>query len=160
MTWEQICDDPHLRDLPFKIEQDRYGRIVMSPVKTDHSEFQGEIAALLRRFLPDWSILVECAIDTSEGTKVADVAAMTRPRRLPHRGAASLPIAPEICVEVRSLSNTTEALEEKRRLYAAKGCLEFWTCADNGVMTFQHAPDGAPLAKSTICPAFPLIVHL
>ena len=31
MTWEQICDDPHLRDLPYKIEQDRFGRIVMSP---------------------------------------------------------------------------------------------------------------------------------
>src|SRR5215831_15010330 len=77
MTWEQICEDPHLRNLPYKIEQDRYGRIIMSPVKTDHSEYQGELAALLRQHLPQWSILVECAIDTTEGTRVADVAAMT-----------------------------------------------------------------------------------
>ena len=29
-SWEEICADPHLRDLPYKIEQDRSGRIVMS----------------------------------------------------------------------------------------------------------------------------------
>ena len=155
LTWEQICDDPHLRDLPYKIEQDRYGRIVMSPVKSDHNEYQGKLAALLSQLLPGWSILVECAIDTTEGTKVADVAARTRARRLPLRGAASLSIAPEICVEVQSWSNTMAELEEKRRLYAAKGCVEFWTCAGDGQIRFQRAPDGVRLAQSAICPSFP-----
>ena len=160
MTWEQVCQDPHLRDLPYKIEQDRYGRIIMSPVKSDHSEYQGKLAALLDQLLPGWCILVECAIDTAEGTKVADVAAMTRARRLPHRGAASLPVAPEICVEVESWSNTTAELEEKRRLYAAKGCLEFWTCAEHGLMTFQRASDGVRLAQSAICTGFPPKIQL
>jgi Uma2 family endonuclease len=160
MTWEQICEDPHLRDLPYKIEQDRYGRIVMSPVKSDHSEYQGKLAALLTQLLPGWSILVECAIDTPEGTKVADVAAMTRDRRLPHRGAASLPIAPEICVEVESQSNTADELEEKRCLYAKRGCLEFWICGENGAMTFLEACDGKLLQHSAICPAFPSKIEL
>src|SRR5438105_7769820 len=105
-TWEQICEDPNLRDLPYKIEQDRWGRIVMSPAKSDHSEYQAAIAVVLGRLLPHWSILVECAVDTAEGTKVPDVAAMTRARRLPLRGAASLSVAPEICVEVVSDSNS------------------------------------------------------
>lgn len=159
MSWEQICEDPHLRDLPYKIEQDRYGRIVMSPVKTDHSEYQGKLAGLLTQLLPAWSILVECAIDTAEGTKVADVAAMTQARRLPHRGAASLPVAPEICIEVRSWSNTTDELAEKRRLYASRGCLEFWICED-GRMTFQQAADGRGLQQSAICPGFPSTIQL
>jgi Uma2 family endonuclease len=160
MTWEQICEDPNLQDLPYKIEQDRYGRIIMSPVKTDHSEYQAKLTALLSQLMPEWSILVECAIETDEGTKVADVAAMTRARRLPHRGASSLPVAPEICIEVESWSNTTAELEEKRRLYAAKGCLEFWTCAENGAMRFQSASDGVVLEKSVLCPPFPLKIEL
>ena len=159
MTWEQICDDPHLRDLPFKIEQDRYGRVIMSPVKSDHSEYQGEIAALLKSFLPDWVILVECAIDTSEGTKVADVAAMTRERRLPYRGAASLAVAPEICIEVKSESNTRDELNEKRRLYTEKGCLEFWTCSEDGDLGFSTA-DGTELRQSRLCPGFPGRIEL
>ena len=76
MTWEQICDDPHLRDLPYKIEQDRYGRIVMSPPpRADHARFQGEIAKRLGILLAVWAIMVECGIDTPEGVKVPDVAA-------------------------------------------------------------------------------------
>src|ERR1039458_8493879 len=34
----------------------------------------------------------------------------------------SFPEAPEICIEVLSVRNTTEEMDEKRRLYAAKGC--------------------------------------
>jgi len=160
LTWEQICDDPQLRDLPFKIEQDRYGRIIMSPAKSDHSEYQGKIVARLDQFLSGWSILVECAIDTAEGTKVADVAAMTRERRLPHRGAASLPVAPEICVEVESWSNTQGELAEKRKLYADKGCVEFWVCGEDGQMMFQVAATGDTLERSRICPEFPVTIQL
>lgn len=159
MTWAQICEDPHLRDLPFRIEQDRYGRVIMSPVKSDHSEYQGMIAALLGRLLPGWIVLVECAIDTPEGTKVADVAAMTRERRLPHRGATSLPVAPEICIEVKSESNTSDELDEKRRLYAEKGCLEFWTCSEDGELGFSSA-DGTELRQSRLCPGFPGRIEL
>jgi Uma2 family endonuclease len=79
---------------------------------------------------------------------------------LSQRGLASLPIAPEICIEARSLSNTLEELDEKRRLYAAKGCVEFWTCAENGAMRFQRASDGVVLEKSVLCPAFPLRIEL
>jgi hypothetical protein len=46
MTWEQICDDPHLRHLPYKIEQNRHGRIVMSPAKADHGRLQGSDSAV------------------------------------------------------------------------------------------------------------------
>ena len=127
----------------------------MIPTRTDRSEYQGEIAALLKSCLPDWSILVECAIATREGTKVPDVAAMTRARRLPHRGAAGLPVAPEICVEVKSWSNSSEELVEKRRLYSELGCQEFWACSEKGEMAFQDANSGQSLERSVLCPDFP-----
>ena len=161
MTWEQMCDDPNLRDLPYKIEQDRYGRIVMSPPpKADHSWHQGEIARRLGALLPDWAILVECGLDTPEGVKVPDVAAMTRDRLRRHRGAASLPEAPEICVEVLSWSNSAEEMAEKRRLYAGQGCREFWTCSEQGDVMFFDAAAGQRLEKSAICPRFPALVRL
>jgi len=160
MTWDQICDDPHLRDLPYKIEQDRHGRIVMSPAKYDHGRYQGEIAKMLGLLLPGWAIPIECGIETSEGVKVSDVAAMTRDRDRRYRGVASIPEAPDICIEVLSWSNTPEEMDEKLRLYAAKGCLEFWTCSEDGKMTFFDAATGQTLPQSGLCPAFPPLIRL
>jgi hypothetical protein len=51
MDWAEIVDNPYLQDLPFKIEQDRYGNILMSPASNWHSELQAEIAYLLRKLL-------------------------------------------------------------------------------------------------------------
>ena len=31
LTWEELCRDPNLHDLPFKIETNDRGQIVMSP---------------------------------------------------------------------------------------------------------------------------------
>ena len=161
MTWEQICDDPHLRDLPYKIEQDRYGRIVMSPpANTDHGEYQARIAGILGFELPGYAVLIECGVDTPEGVRVPDVAAMTRARRRLHNGRPSLPEAPDICIEVLSRFNTPEEMDEKRRLYAAKGCREFWTCSEEGQMTFFDAATGRLLPQSTLCQAFPPLIRL
>jgi hypothetical protein len=49
MNWQEVCEHPDLQDLPFKIELDEKGKIIMSPVKVYHSVFQGEIAALLKK---------------------------------------------------------------------------------------------------------------
>ena len=74
MNWQEVCEHPDLQNLPFKIELNEIGQILMSPAKVYHSVFQGEIAALLRMNRTDGKILTECAINTPKGTKVADVA--------------------------------------------------------------------------------------
>jgi Uma2 family endonuclease len=160
MTWEQICDDPHLRDLPYKIEQDRFGRIVMSPVKPKHGGYQGEIYRLLRDLLPDWTVIIECAVDTLEGVKVPDVTAMPRDRVPDWTEVPHLSLAPDLCVEVLSLSNNAAEMEDKRRLYAALGCREFWTCSEGGRMKFFSAKSGRALRRSSICPEFPVSIRL
>ena len=51
MNWQEVCEHPSLKDLPFKIELDERGRIIMCPTKFYHSIFQGEIEFLLRTLL-------------------------------------------------------------------------------------------------------------
>ena len=156
LTWEDIIADRSLRDLPYKIETNRHHKIIMSPAAYWHSDYQLEIAALLRQMLPSGRASVECAIQTAEGVRVADAAWMSRERRLPHRRSTVLPIAPEICVEVISSSNTREEMLEKMTLYYAKGAQEVWLCDDAGRMEFftaESAPQ--PVPASVLCPGFP-----
>ena len=159
MTWEQICDDPLLRDLPFKIEQDRFGRIVMSPPPIPaHGGYQAQICYFLRTLLPGWMAIAECATETADGVKVPDVAALPRERWPSSRDRACLPQAAEICVEVLSASNSFQEMDEKRRLYADQGCREFWTCSEKGEMAFLEAGNGRKLDRSLICPEFPTLI--
>ena len=87
-----------------------------------------------------------------EGTKVADVAWVSHERLAIIRREAAASIAPEICVEVLSTSNTKEIVE-KRALYFAVGAREVWTCSKKGVMKFYDA--NGELTKSRLAPDFP-----
>ena len=158
MNWQQVCDNKQLQDLPYKIELNRWGKIEMSPHRKEHSAFQGEISYLLRVLLPLGKALSECAIDTSEGVKVADAAWVSKPRWKAMSKAASCSTAPEICVEVASDSNTKSEMEMKRKLYMKAGALEFWFCDSNGKMSFFHA--SGKIKRSTLCPDFPPVVRL
>ena len=47
MTWDEVCANRYLQDLPFRIETNRWGQIVMSPPHNDHSFAQSSIFKLL-----------------------------------------------------------------------------------------------------------------
>jgi len=156
MNWQEVCENPHLQNLPFKIELNERGQILMSPVKVFHSLYQGEIEYILRSMLTSGKSLPECAIKTRKGTKVADVVWIS-PNRLDlvkHETECS--IAPEICVEVLSESNTDDEISEKRQLYFENGAEEVWICSEDGDMSF-YDPQGE-LEKSSLVPKFPKAV--
>jgi Uma2 family endonuclease len=153
MTWVEACHDKSLQNLPYKVELNRQGQIIMSPTRNKHGIFQGRIACCLQTLLPHGEIIVECAIDTAEGTFVADVAWATLERLKVIEDEFSCSVAPQICVEVWSPSNTAEEIAMKRRLYLQKGAVEFWYCDNQGALTFFNC-DG-PLAQSVLCPEFP-----
>ena len=73
MQWEEVCENKQLQDLPFKIELNKWGQIVMSPVKIKHSFYQGRIQRRLEPLTDAGEVMPECAIDTTDGVKVADV---------------------------------------------------------------------------------------
>ena len=90
MQWADVLADSSLQDLPYKIELDEYGRIVMSPATNRHGELQGDLYFLLRRALADQGKpLVECSIETAKGVKVADVVALAGRAHIGARSAAN-----------------------------------------------------------------------
>lgn len=154
MDWQDVCEHPSLQNLPFKIELNEDGRILMTPVKVYHAAYQGKIGIALDELLKNKGyILMECAVKTSKGIKVADVAwsSKKRFRRIKDESACS--VAPEICVEIVSLSNTAQEISEKRALYFESGAKEVWICKQNGEMSFYDAT--GQLQRSGLTPKFP-----
>ena len=153
LTWEQVCDDKSLHDLPYKIETNGLGQIIMSPARKEHAAYQARIAAILYQLMDGGQILTECAIETDDATKVADVAWASTERWSSMDDSASCSIAPEICVEVESWCNTQREMDLKRSLYIAAGAQEFWFCDLQGRISFFSA--NRLLASSNLCPGFP-----
>ena len=67
--------------------------------------------------------------------------------------AAACPVAPEVCVEVVSASNTAAEMAHKRRLYVERGAQEVWVVAEDGAVAFYDA--GGERATSRLFPGFP-----
>jgi Uma2 family endonuclease len=153
MNWQEVVENPSLQNLPFKIETDENGKVIMSAVKIKHSLYQGEISFLMRTIRQDGLVMSECAIKTPKGTKVADVAWASIDRVMQIREQTEALIAPEVCVEVLSSSNTTSEMQEKRELYFERGALEVWICQENGEFQFFNVNE--QLNKSEMFPDFP-----
>ena len=155
MEWQDVCDHQSLQNLPFKIELNARGQLLMSPVKVYHLAFQGSIARLLPL---KGVVLPECAIRTTAGTKVADVAWASEERFGIIKDEVECSIAPEICIEVLSASNTGDEINEKVELYIAAGAQEVWVCNAVGQMSFFDKQ--GTLKKSLLVPAFPSKVRI
>ena len=68
-------------------------------------------------------------------------------------GAEASTVAPEICIEVLSDSNSETEMEMKRALYFDRGAEEVWTCDESGRIRFFD-PSGE-LNASRLTPSFP-----
>ena len=157
VTWADVCADPLLQDLPFKIEQDRYGRILMSPPFAGHARRQYRIARMLEDALGGVPA-TECPVITADGVKVPDVVWMSEAFATRHRDADVYPTAPELCVEVQSKSNPWEEMVDKVRLYSAAGAHEVWVCEVDGAMRFFDA--SGERGRSALAPDFPARISL
>jgi len=156
-VWEKIIHDPDLARLPYRIETDRFGQLVMTPPPgPEHGFEQFNIGKFIDRLLPGGRVVTECPVSTTEGVKAIDVAWISTERwRKQKHTRVCLTIAPNICVEVISPSNSRRELREKKSLYFAAGAEEVWFCHGDGRMEFflKSAPDTP--ATSKLCPSFP-----
>jgi len=158
MNWAEICEDPVLRDLPHKIESDRWGHIVMSPPPDFwHGTYQTKIATLLERLLPDGIVVTECPVETSDGIKGIDVVWLSKARHPGRARYTVMKMAPEICVKVLSPSNTLAEFEERRRLLFERNAGEAWLCTEGRMQFFTPA---GPIPRSKLCPDFPVEVKV
>jgi Uma2 family endonuclease len=156
VTWAKLCEDKRFQDLPYKVETNKRGLIMMSPARGKHGYYQSEISYLLRTLLPNGSVIVECPVETEDGTRVPDVAWMTKEKWNRLQDEISFSECPEICVEVQSPSNSEEETFYKRDLLLAKGCQEFWLCSEQGALRFFCGKEEIP--GSGLCPDFPLSI--
>jgi Uma2 family endonuclease len=139
MEWAEVINNPLLKDLPFKIELNKFGKILMSPASNQHGRIQSRMAANLINKLPSGEVITECSIQTSEGVKVADVAWASNEFIETFAYETPYPKAPEICIEIVSPSNSKTEISEKVNLYLAKGAHEVWVVyEDSRILTFVH----------------------
>lgn len=157
-TWEEVCNDPLLAELPYRVEINRRGNIELSPHSRFHSKYQKAIEKLLDRLMTGGEAFIEYAIQAKNSTPVADVIWTSHERDAAEKGEFACEVAPEICVEVRSPSNSLRELLGKRQEYFTAGAVEVWHCSLTGSMTF-YSPEGE-LERSRLCPEFPLQVKI
>jgi len=155
--WEQICADPYVQGLEGRVETNRYGEIVMAPPPGfTHSNHQFEIGHLLKTLMPGGRTLTECAVLTSDGVKGVDVAWISERRVKQGLKGEVLTLAPEICVEVVSPSNTRQQMEAKRGHYFEAGAEEVWFCDKRRALHFfLKGREHAAAKASALCPAMP-----
>ena len=158
MNWQEVCADTALQNIPYKVELNRWGQIVMSPAKNKHSVYQGLIQSIIQSMVKEGLTYPECPIQTEDNVKVADVVWISRERYQQIKNDDVCSIAPEICIEIKSSSNTLEEMKFKKELYFKAGAEEFWLCNESGEMLFYN-PDGQ-IINSGIVPSFPAAIEL
>jgi Uma2 family endonuclease len=150
MQWSEVINNPLLQDLPFKIELNKFGNILMSPASNQHGRIQVQISVDLNNELPLGEVIAECSIQTPEGEKVADVAWASNDFINTYSYKTPYPKAPEICVEIVSPSSSKAEIANKVSLYLAKGANEVWIVYESGrIDTFTHAGE---IKESSIAP--------
>jgi Uma2 family endonuclease len=139
MEWAEILNNPLFENLPFKIELNRFGQILMSPASNSHGNMEYRVGRALERGCPPGEIIIECAIQTADGVKVADVAWASASFIAEFGYVTPYPQAPEICVEILSPSNSEEEMRIKIDLYLARGAQEVWLVdAEAKIRIFGH----------------------
>ncbi len=157
MTWQEVCDNPSLQNLPYRMELNRWGKIEMRRVPPPwHGETIARVGFLLRDLMPGGLVSTITAVDTAENTKVVDLVWISHERRRANASEYSYSPAPEICVEILEPTDTLEDQSHRRQLLMGAGASEFWLCNRQSDMQFFDA--GGPLEHSRLCPDFPVKV--
>jgi Uma2 family endonuclease len=136
MQWSEVINNPYFKDLPFKIELNRYGKVEMTPASNKHGRLQSHISALLERKLKNGEALTECSIQTTEGVKVADVAWCFKVFVKQYGYETPYSHGPELCIEIVSPSNSKEEMSNKVKLYLEAGAKEVWVLWENGIVDY------------------------
>jgi Uma2 family endonuclease len=153
--WHEIVNTPALRDLPYKVETDTRGKIILSPHKARHSRQQRAVQKLFDRYLSGGETYPEYPIATTAGVKQADVVWVSPDREEEMNRTGDPPtIAPEICVEVMSSTNTEDEMLAKAELYVEAGAEEVWVVSEDGRIRFFDT-DGTELNASAFAAGCP-----
>ena len=142
LRWAEIVRDPSLQNLPYKIELSARGKIEMSPASNRHALLRARLAAEFAKQLTGGQPLTKCSILTEIGVRVPDVAWASMEFLAAHADSTPFPIAPEICVEITSPSNSDDEIREKIAAYLSAGAREVWIVGEDGAIAYHDASGG------------------
>jgi Uma2 family endonuclease len=150
LRWAELCADSRWDDMAGKIELNGLGVIEMSPASNRHGIRQMAIGHALTLQLPAGTAMVECSVLTADGIRVPDVAWASAGFIARHGDATPFPRAPEICVEVRSPSNTDAEMAHKIDLFLQAGAVEAWIIAEDGAWQVFDASGLQPATRFAV----------
>lgn len=156
--WGELCRDPSLDDLPYKIELNAAGKIEMSPASNRHGRLQGELLLQLGQQLRGGCVISECSLFTSIGIRVADAVWASNEFMEAFGEITPYMRAPEICVEIQSPSNPKGEMEEKTSAYLLAGAQEVWIVGEDGGIRYftsagEQANSGFPVSINLPAPS-------
>lgn len=137
VKWNELIENPVFQHLPYKVELNKFGTILMSPASNKHGILQNRVARIIENKKKSGVVINECSILTNEGVRVADVAWASDEFIEEFGEVTPFPKAPELCVEIKSPSNSKGEMDEKIRLYLEKGAQEVWIVDLKGKTTFH-----------------------
>jgi len=132
MQWAEVLADKSLENLPYKIELNKWGNIEMFSFSNKRSFIQSELVDLLNKKLPRGRAIVEFSIKIDKAVRVPDVVWCSKDFLKQHIKEDPCLVAPEICIEVVSPSNSFSEMKRKMALYFKSGAKEVWLVDFNG----------------------------
>ena len=154
VRWEEVLRDPTLRDLPYKIELNVWGKVEMTPASNRHGHLQAVLALELGRQLQGM-VLTECSIVTRIGIRVPDVAWASPDFVQAFGEITPYTRAPEICVEIVSRSNADAEIVEKTAAYLEAGAEEVWWVSEEGTVRYVSRSGELPGSRFPVVLALP-----
>jgi Uma2 family endonuclease len=145
LRWAELCSDPRWHDLGGKIELNGLGVIEMSPATNRHGIRLAAIGHALAEQLAAGTVIIACSVFTADGVRVPDVAWASAAFMERFGELTPFPQAPEICVEVRSPSNTDAEMAHKVHLFLQAGATEVWLVSEDGDCRVFDAQGRQPL---------------
>jgi Uma2 family endonuclease len=139
--WREILDDPRLMQFAGKVDLDCWGRIIFSPVNTEHGGIAGNLAQLLKAQLGG-RVLIEVGVRVASGVQAPDVAWCSEQFWRARREQTPLEQAPALCIEISSPSNAIHDLRAKARAYVDAGASEAWIVFPKSRRIEMHAASG------------------
>ena len=155
LRWAEVCRDASLRNLPYKIELNAWGKIEMSPANNRHARLQGRVALELGRQLIDGEVLTKCPVLTEIGVRVPDVAWASANFMRINGETTPYSSAPEICVEVLSPANSDAEITAKTQAYLAAGAQEVWVVEESGSIRYFDVKGRKPTSRFPVAVSLP-----
>ncbi len=136
MKWREVMNNPFFRDMPYKIELNKFGQILMSPASNRHGILQFKVAKTIHEKKKSGVIVNKCSVLSNEGVKVANVAWLSNEFYAEFGEQTPYPKAPEICVEIKSPRNSRAEMDKKICLYLERGAREVWIVDETAKINF------------------------